>query len=261
MSNNAIIVVGTGRYLLLALRLISKINLVYKDIDSKITFHLFSDTSPNLNFNNVVFHQVRAMDWTNSALYKFEAAKKVIEFNYDNIVYIDADTNIRDNINLYFSDIFPSSLFALEHPDKITNHFEERQESSAFINPDIRKIYYQSCFYGGSLRMFEDLINDGKERMEKDIQNNILAKAEDESYVQPFLNKLNATPIHLFDKFIISDKGLGDSKIYLWGKFANLNEEWPNKQYYKMLKNAQSASNNKVDWDIAGTTIIYKKKN
>lgn len=256
MSKNAIVMVGTDRYLLLALRFISKIRLAYKDKKHPIIIHLFSDKDPGLTIQNLIFHKIETMDWTMSTLYRFEAIQKVIKFKYDNILYIDADTNLNKNSELYFDDIFSSNLFATEHHDKVTNHYEENDQSYAFINPKERGTYFQAFLYGGSSEMISKLVDDATNRLKKDLENNFIARAEDESYIQPFLNANKADFSSFSNKIIAGDKGLGEDKLMIWGKRLDLKTEWPDTEYNQMLMQAIDFSNRSIDWDIHNKTII-----
>jgi hypothetical protein len=258
ITKNAIIVIGTGRYFLLALRLIHKINMSYKCDESSITFHLFSDQKPKNKINNLILHEVSSMGWTDSTLYRFTAAKKIIDFGYDNIAYIDADTKfIKDS--LCHKDIFYADIFGVEHPWQDfakRESFEERIESSAFIDPALRKIYYQASFFGGSLENFAKLINDASERLQKDLNNNILAKYDDESYVQPFLNYNNVVVFDITDRIVLGEKGLGKNRDFLHGRHIDMNQEWSDEEYSQMIKDASDAIEKNLVWDIQNKKIV-----
>jgi hypothetical protein len=260
MKKNAIIVVGTGRYFLLALRLIHKINMCYKSEESSITFHLFSDQTPKNNINNLILHKVDPMGWTDSTLYRFTAAQKVIEYDYDYIVYIDADTKfLKDTLS--DKDIFYSELFGIAHPDQeLTKKksFEDRRNSSAYIKPPMRKTYYSASFFGGNLKNFASLMDDGFKRFKKDLDNKILAKYEDESYLQPFLNYNNVEIFDFTNKIILGDKGLGKDRDGLHGREINMNEEWPDPDYLQMIEDSSMYIEKNIVWDIENKKIVEK---
>lgn len=252
MNKNAAVIIGTGRYLLLAIRLISKMNLAYKDKDHPIDFHLFSDEDPEIKMPNLFFHKVEPMNWSDSTLYRFNAMSEVIRSGYDNILYIDADTNLHKDTELYFNDVFSADLFATEHFDLVTHHYEENQQSSAYISPEERRIYFHACLYGGKSEIISRLIDDATDKLRQDQKNNFLARAEDESYIQHFLNANQAQFSSLAYKVITGDKGVGFAG---WGKLIDLKSQWPDEIYYAMLEQAKEFTNSFVNWDIENNLI------
>jgi hypothetical protein len=257
MLRNAVIIVGTGRYFLLALRLISQINLRYKCEKSFLAIHLFTDQNLNIKIPNVILHEISPMDWHNSTFFRFEAAEIIIGFNYDNIIYMDADTSIISS-KLCHTDLYFGELFGIQHPFHLASIlFVNRTASSAYIDPELRKIYYQASIYGGAKTSFTGLINDAKKRLNTDLNNGLMADYEDESYVQPYLNENNAVTIDFSNRFILGDKGLGKERDFVHGRILNMYHEWPDKEYEEMILQAIYAIENGIDWDIDNKSVIY----
>jgi hypothetical protein len=199
------------------------------------------------------------MDWEKSTIYRFEALATISEMDYDSILYLDADTNLKQKAVSY-KELFPADLFGIRHPwmgvVEGYNPFEEREQSSAFIKNENRVTYYQASIYGGKGEMVKELILDAKERLLADIHNGIMAVYQDESYVQPFLNLHNATVTNLIDIFTIGDKGLGEKRNFLWGKGIDLTKEWSDELYDKMIRKAISFIDYSLDWDIENKKVV-----
>jgi hypothetical protein len=140
-------------------------------------------------------------------LKRFGEIKKIEDQlkNYDWYVYFDADMYCCDQVISYqefFNDNKP--FFGVQHPTFSTHWskfvgtlpFERDEKSLSCVKEGEEKddVYLQGCIWGGKIPQIFELIDELDSRIKEDLQNNILAKAHDESH-------LNRYRIENFDDF------------------------------------------------------------
>lgn len=270
MKKNAIIVLATNNYLPIGLRLISKIHKHYKNIDN-LDIHLVTDrdVSDKVKYDNVIFHNRVAKDWTLSTVLKLDVCKYVCEnYDYNYIGCLDADTNIHKDFSE--DEIFAES-FVMKHASTgITpprEHYESNPKSSAYVDPsEYREIYYQTCYFGGNKQIMLDMVNLAIELRDIDFNNNIVAKWTDESYLQKYFIK--NPPLKEFEPLnqdlfplTIDDKGSTQVKFFT-GKYKKPFEELSTQEYEDVLESIYQLLYKKdYNWDIFDNKVILSNQN
>ena len=193
----AIIFIGTGRY-------INFLPMYYKNIEkyflpnSEKTFLVFTDGELNETPDNVrVYHQEH-LDWPYITLKRFEIinkARQTIE-ECSHLVFIDADALVVSDITEeeFFSD---KPLFGVHHPchylgmdphTKAPGAYEQNPKSEAYV--DVSKslplVYWQGCLWGGKVPEVCTMIDELEARVNRDLDNNIVALWHDESQINRY---------------------------------------------------------------------------
>lgn len=254
MSSIGIVVLATGKYFPLGLRLVHRISHFYKG-NSKIHFHFFSDANPleYIDPTCVIYHETPVKSWTETVLLKFKIIEEVAKNqDYDYYVYVDADSNLGHG----FEDKdFISNSFILKHfANGVRNHYEQNELSSAYIKPSqYPEFYYHSCYFGGCKASILKLVEVSAGLLQEDAKNGIVACAEDESYINKYF--WENPPETIFDTNegfpFVGDKGVLAND---WGKF--IKTLFTEKQYEDMLAKIKSLKGRNVLWDIQNSKVI-----
>jgi hypothetical protein len=265
MSKIGVIVLATGQYFPLGLRLIHRFSHFYIGTSS-IHFHFFSDCNPQkyVSLKNLFYHRSEPTDWNSTMLFKLEAASEIVNSeSYDYFVYIDADSNIYKNFK---DEDFVSDSFILKHHSSELKdiHYEKNKLSSAYIDPKkYPEHYYHACYFGGNRTNLSKILKASISLFKQDVKNNIMARAEDESY----LNKVFSikAPETIFDtanrEFPISTGDKGGYPKHTWGKTILFEDELPTlftlKEYNDILNNIKKIKNKNVLWNISSSKVTY----
>tara|TARA_R110000868_G_scaffold50804_1_gene161802 strand:+ start:1771 stop:2628 length:858 start_codon:yes stop_codon:yes gene_type:complete len=160
-----------------------------------------SDYSPD-NWYNLMYNSI-------GGLLRFGEIKKIEDQlkDYDWYIYFDADMHCCDQLITYeefFND--DKSFFGVQHPtysshwSKFGGHlpFERDEKSLSCVTEEEEKddIYLQGCIWGGKIPKIFQLIDELDKRIKKDLENNVMAVAHDESH-------LNRYRIENYDDFHI----------------------------------------------------------
>ena len=152
------------------------------------------------NWYNLMYNSI-------GGLKRFGEIKKIQDQlkKYDWYVYLDADMYCCDQVITYqefFNDNKP--FFGVQHPTFSTHWskfigtlpFERNEKSLSCVKEEDQKddVYLQGCIWGGKIPEIFGLIDELDVRIKKDLENNVLAKAHDESH-------LNRYRLENFDNF------------------------------------------------------------
>ena len=105
----------------------------------------------------------------------------------DYLIYLDADMLVNEVINEdEFS--FDSDFFGVHHPGFYKKEqvfpYEKRSMSQAYVSSG--DTYWQGCFWGGKTNSVIELCEVLSERVDIDLQKNIIAEWHDESHINKF---------------------------------------------------------------------------
>jgi hypothetical protein len=260
MKEIGIVVLATGKYFVLGLRILHRINHFYTG-NLKLVFHFFSENNPKdyLALDNIIYHKVNNVAWNETMLQKLQVIQEAVETeNHDYFLYVDADTNVYKKFdNTYLAnDSFIAEHWMNEAPDI---HYEKNPLSSAYISPEkYPKFYYQANYFGGTKSNMLSLLKTSIKLFKKDLSNGTLARAEDESYINKYLSV--KPPSKSFDPtsknfpFVIGDKGQDTHRI--WGK--TIKEMFDNQNYEQLLFQIKQLRNQNVLWNIQNHSIVIE---
>lgn len=195
--NIAIIFIGTGSYLNFLPKYYENIHEYFLP-NSKKTIFAFTDGEGDFPDDVRVYYQEH-LNWPFITLKRFEIinqARTELE-NYDWIVFIDADALVVDKIleEEFFTN---KPLFGVHHPchylkmpphNKPPGAFETNEKSLSYMDLDKvnPSVYYQGCLWGGKVPEIFKMIDTLQERVNVDLQNNVIAVWHDESHINRYL--------------------------------------------------------------------------
>lgn len=170
-------------------------------------FLVFTDGEGNFPNDIKIFPQEH-LDWPFITLKRFEFIQRAEKYINDSdlFVFLDADALVVDKIS-EDEFLFDKPFFGVHHPchflqmpphNKFPGAFETDKNSIACINSnDNLSVYYQGCFWGGKSPKIMEMINELSNRVNIDLENNVIAKWHDESHLNKFFIE-NQKDVHVF---------------------------------------------------------------
>tara|TARA_R100000278_G_scaffold36568_1_gene32828 strand:- start:2171 stop:2890 length:720 start_codon:yes stop_codon:yes gene_type:complete len=205
----AISFIGTNKYLNFLPQYYENIEKYFLPKSEK-TILAFTDGQLNETPENLKVFVQEHLDWPFITLKRFEIINKAREIisDHDWFVFIDADALVVDRIDEdeFFTD---KPLFGVHHPChflKMQPHtespgaYEQNPKSEAYVDlsKGLPDIYWQGCLWGGQVPQVCDMIDDLQARINRDLENDIVAVWHDESQINKyFLERI--TDVHTFD--------------------------------------------------------------
>lgn len=185
-----VLVIATGKYIQFIPPLYESIKKHFmKNEDVKI----FVFTDGNIPENeDIIRIEQEHLGWPNATLKRYEIFDKNKEIlsDMDYLFYCDADMLFVSDVD---KEILPeensNGLIGTEHPGFYGNRrgtYENRIESTAYVSQDEGKIYYAGGFNGGTTESFLEMSKTIKERINKDLEKNIIAIWHDESQMNRY---------------------------------------------------------------------------
>jgi hypothetical protein len=203
----AICFIGTGKYLNFLPKYYENI-LEYFLPDSKKTFLVFTDGEGDFP-EDVKVYQQEHLEWPYITLTRFKIIQKAKEeiIKNDWFVFIDADALVVEKIteDEFFDNT--KSFFGVHHPchflqmpphNQYPGAFETNILSLSHINEtDDLSVYYQGCLWGGKVPDVLEMIEELEDRINEDLENNVIALWHDESHINKFFieNKYNVNTL------------------------------------------------------------------
>ena len=151
---------------------------------SDLSFFIISDI-PVLDVNNYIVDDKSSVKeiQLNKVKQTLNILKNVKD--YDVVYMIDADCIMIKDINLSQILPIPNTVLCCEHPWQTFGNnrwlLEQNPNSSAYLENSDR--YFQSCFWGGSFDVVENILKEMDHRIETDRQSNLPAKWAEEGYL------------------------------------------------------------------------------
>lgn len=197
--------IGTSKYLNFLPRYYENIHKNFLPNTEK-TFLVFTDGEGDFP-EDVKLYSQEHLDWPYITLTRFEILNKAREeiLKHDWLIFLDADTLVVDQVleEEFFTD---KPLFGVWHPchklgmsphNKLPGAFETNSSSLAYVNTEVEKpeIYHQACLWGGKVPEVLNLIDELQNRINKDLENDVIALWHDESHLNKYFienkNKIN----------------------------------------------------------------------
>lgn len=197
----------------------------------EVDFLLWTDMPPETNLGSgVSIFPTESCEWPLPTLFRYHLflgqEEKLKEYDY--VFYCDADMLFVSKVG---DEILGEGLTAAAHPmyalrREYIHPYEPNPESTAFIpatgrhldNPRrFEPFYAAGGFQGGRTEMFIDAMKVMKERIDKDFQNNYIARWNDESHWNRYLYE-NQPSVFLNPSYVYPDSL---NKAYyqkVWGR-------------------------------------------
>lgn len=189
-------------------------------------FILFSDQ--DFNLKNTLFIKVDKMDWIGVISKKFEYILRFISYikRYQWFLCLDADIDFLKTIPEKEFFCHDKPYFGVLHPAVgRSGTFDDNPHCRAYVRLDEdRSTYWQACLWGGKSEYIRKLISKIKTDIDEDTKKNILAKWNDESYLNRFFidNKKDVYTYIDSDKAVF---GLGHD-CFFNKKIVHKNLQW-----------------------------------
>jgi len=187
------LIVCTGKYDVFVNPLIESIEK-YVLPNNKKFYNIFSDKKIDLSVDNYQILPIDHKPFPYPTLYRFHFFDKYFsEIKGDQLIYIDADTLIKNNIGT-----------EILYPITVTQHcgfvnrmgtFETRKESSAYVDPQECKNYYGGGFYSFSREEFYELMSSCINIIDSDSTKGIVPVWHDESALNKYMTTVKPSRV------------------------------------------------------------------
>lgn len=194
---SAIIFIGTGKYINFLPKFYENVEKYFLP-NSQKTFLVFTDGKLEDSPENIMPYYQEHLEWPYITLTRFEIINKARDeiSKNDLLVFLDADTLVVDEV-LEQDFISDKPLFGVWHPchnmgmpphNKIPGAFETNPLSLAYVNVEEEKpsVYYQGCLWGGKVPTVFKMIDELQNRVNKDLEKNVIAVWHDESHINKY---------------------------------------------------------------------------
>lgn len=207
-----IITIATGKYydeFIPTLK--DSIDQYFDDSQLSVQFYCFTDV-PNVR-PDITGLPITHLAWPFSTLMRFYWIKQHLDqlLKHDFLLYMDADMKVVQAIP---SEIFAHDLIAVQHPGYLdaSPAFEIDRQDSIYLAPQLRKTYYQGCFWGGRSKSFGELIQHLSTQVDQDLKRAAIPIWHDESYLNFYMATRSCYPL---------------PSTYAWPQGKSLNGETP----------------------------------
>lgn len=159
-----------------------------------VQFYCFTD-APNVR-PDITGLPIAHLAWPFSTLMRFYWIKQHLDqlLKHDFLLYMDADMKVVQAIP---SEIFTHDLIAVQHPGYLdaSPAFEIDRQDSIYLAPQLRKTYYQGCFWGGRSKSFGELIQHLSTQVDQDLKRAAIPIWHDESYLNFYMATSSCYPL------------------------------------------------------------------
>lgn len=209
-----ILTIATNKYIQFVERLYDNIEENFLN-GHDIECVLFTDHEVETS-NNVKVSQIDHEPWPMPTLKRYNYFTKEQEFisKFDYCFYFDVDMAVINKVG----DEVLSDLVATNHPYKIFEKpqqfsYERRPESLAYVPIGQGTNYYAGGFNGGSTQEFLKMSAVIADRVNKDLENGIVALWHDESHMNRYLID-NPPTLSLSPSYCFAEEFLGTDYPY-----------------------------------------------
>ena len=216
-----ILTIATNQYL-------QFVEKLYDDIAAKflpqheVNCLLFTDHEIEETSDNVRVHYIDHEPWPMPTLKRYNYFVKEEDFilDHDYCYYLDADMRIDAPVGEEFLEDLVATQHGYQsfHSPK-DQSFDRNPESLAYVSPDEKTVtYYAGGFNGGKTDKFIEMSRVIADRVNKDLEKDIIALWHDESHMNRYLidnpPTLSLTPDYCYaEEFIGTDYPFKNPKI------------------------------------------------
>ena len=190
MAKIGVLVIATGKYDAFVPPLFKSIKKHFMKNHEVTTFVFTDKDMPNKKGLVKINHEHEP--WPNPTLKRYHTfcsnKKGLMEMDY--LYYCDADMLFVSEVG---DEILPdneSGLVATEHPGFFGGKrgtYETRPESTAYVAPEEGVCYYAGGFNGGTSEAFLNMSKDIKDKVDEDLESDIIALWHDESQMNRYM--------------------------------------------------------------------------
>ena len=220
-----ILTIATNKYL-------QFVEKLYEDISEKfcpgaeISCLLFTDHEIEESGDNVRVHYIDHEPWPMPTLkrYNYFVKEKDFILEHDYCFYFDADMRIDEVVEM---DEVCRDLVATRHGyqslmDPSSQSFDRNPKSLACVPLDEKTVtYYAGGFNGGKTEVFMGMAETIAERVNKDLEKNVVALWHDESHMNRYLID-NPPTLDLDPTYCYAEEFIGTNYPYKPGKIIAL---------------------------------------
>jgi len=220
-----ILTIATNKYL-------QFVEKLYEDISEKfcpgaeISCLLFTDHEIEESGDNVRVHYIDHEPWPMPTLkrYNYFVKEKDFILEHDYCFYFDADMRIDEVVEM---DEVCRDLVATRHGyqslmDPSSQSFDRNPKSLACVPLDEKTVtYYAGGFNGGKTEVFMGMAETIAERVNKDLEKNVVALWHDESHMNRYLIDTPPT-LDLDPTYCYAEEFIGTNYPYKPGKIIAL---------------------------------------
>jgi len=200
-----ILTIATNKYIQFVERLLDNIEENFLN-GHDIECLLFTDHEIEESSENVKISHIDHEPWPMPTLKRYNYFMKEKDFisQFDYCYYFDVDMGIVDKVG----DEILSDLVATQHPyqtfyPKEQRSYDKNSKSLAYVAPgEEGENYYAGGFNGGSTKCFLEMSKVIADRVNKDLENGVIALWHDESHMNRYLidnpPTLSLTPSYCF---------------------------------------------------------------
>jgi len=210
-----ILTIATNKYIQFVERLYDNIEDNFLN-GHEIECLLFTDHEIEESSDNVKISQIDHEPWPMPTLKRYNYFVKEKDFisKFDYCFYFDVDMAVINKVG----DEVLSDLVATNHPYKIYEKpdqysYERRPESLAYVSLGEGTNYYAGGFNGGSTKEFLKMSEVIADRVNKDLENGIVAVWHDESHMNRYLID-NPPTLSLTPSYCFAEEFLGSNYPY-----------------------------------------------
>jgi hypothetical protein len=219
------LIIATGNYYKYLPNLIKSIEKFFpSNLEKK--YYIFSNHKLDIKFiKNYQTFYFKHQGFPSSTLLRFrvfDQIKDILSKETERLFYIDADSLfVRPPIDELFDKNI--DIFGFEHGENIVRDknnlpYERSPSSLACVNYGDERKYIIGGFYGGNTKRMIEVFSLLNNNVDKDLQNNIIAKFHDESHMNNYF-------VNNKDTIILNTKNiLGEVDSYRKLKAWNINE-------------------------------------
>lgn len=192
-----LLIVATAKYVKFLPYLVESVKKNFLTSE-QVTIHIFTNRVNDVDVLlsqqeiKILIHEIDHQPWPYPTLYRFHFFMRYInEIVGDYVFYIDADTIIKEKI---ITDII-SPRVAVQHCGFVNGggSWEVRPQSSSFVEPNKRQVYYGGGFWGFGINNFKTILQFAVDMIDEDANKGIVPIFHDESVLNKLLTIIPPT--------------------------------------------------------------------
>lgn len=174
---------------------------IMKNTKDDVTCHIFTDIPDKYEIpQNVMLYKIEHKPWPWITLGRYAMIAQIFErIHADVVMFVDVDLIFQKYFDteelLQNHDLF-GALHPGFHENPAAATYEDNEESRACVKYSEGMKYFQGCLWGGKLEEFKKMILTCEENVQKDIENNIVARWHDESHLNKYFSDKNVNVLH-----------------------------------------------------------------